>query len=236
MCAVRRGPDLTNAFAFRAPGSSHFLPLSHTLARAPCCLAPVTAAAHCRFFINGWRSQRASEQATSTPVRSACQQPIQSCWGQLALARHAPQMPGLPGVVTCCPTLCSPSLPSPPRSQTASERARSEQMTTTAPLPAGPSPAVASPEPAAGLQWGKQHCHAQQVGGSAAKELTALLLSLNPLVCVLSDGRQTLLGKCGDDEPLVRLPTRNPRDGAASIERGAVRSWDGLRSLWQQYV
>jgi hypothetical protein len=66
--------------------------------------------------------------------------------------------------------------------------------------------------------------------------LTLLSLSAPPTVCIQTDGKQTFLGKCGDDEPLVRLPTRSPRDGSSSVERGAVRNWDGLRSLWQQCV
>ena len=42
-----------------------------------------------------------------------------------------------------------------------------------------------------------------------------------------------MIGRCGDDEPSVSIPTVHP-GGAACIERGSVKDWDGLRSLWKR--
>ncbi|EGD75568.1 hypothetical protein PTSG_06637 [Salpingoeca rosetta] len=52
-------------------------------------------------------------------------------------------------------------------------------------------------------------------------------------VCIQTDAKQTMIGRCGDDEPSVNIPTVHP-GGAACIDRGSVKDWDGLRSLWKR--
>eukprot|EP00043_Microstomoeca_roanoka_P005329 m.55064 g.55064 ORF g.55064 m.55064 type:complete len:869 (-) comp12919_c4_seq1:103-2709(-) len=52
-------------------------------------------------------------------------------------------------------------------------------------------------------------------------------------VCIQTDAKQTMIGRCGDDEPSVCIPTALS-GGTPCIERGSVKDWDGLRSLWKR--
>lgn len=58
-------------------------------------------------------------------------------------------------------------------------------------------------------------------------------MRFHTIVCIQTDAKQITIGRCGDDEPSVSIPTTNS-DGSSCIVRGSVKDWDGLRSLWKR--
>eukprot|EP00049_Salpingoeca_infusionum_P015554 m.304198 g.304198 ORF g.304198 m.304198 type:complete len:1144 (+) comp15896_c0_seq2:757-4188(+) len=53
-------------------------------------------------------------------------------------------------------------------------------------------------------------------------------------VCIQTDHQHTMIGRCGDDDPSVCIPTNSNLSVPACVQRGSIRDFDNLRSLWQR--
>jgi hypothetical protein len=50
------------------------------------------------------------------------------------------------------------------------------------------------------------------------------------VVCIATDSSHTYFGRCGEDSPLVSIPTS--LDPLPPLDAGAVKDWETLFSTW----